>query len=304
MSILVKLEKKPLIDTTVKEDIKERLKVGFLALEYYLENHFKPQTIEVWNNAAVEELGGEKIRKIEWKSSFTDDDQNNLIRYLDSNSILRIVGTWTINNKTIKGFFSINNGYNWRRTCGDIDIDIIPNNLYDDMMDLFWGNNETREELVDDFIPLFIEQFKKRKNQYDLNWFAFGSSIPSKEDVRNLKAAYYSQLKSYVYDIFSTYIEITEGTQKAIKKKYLVEKSFREREFRNYVSKKLDEFNISKRDGHSIILIGESLTSFSDLYETISKNTLKPMFGKLPKDSEINNVIKMVVSGQQELFGS
>lgn len=305
MSILVRLEKKPLIDTSVKDDIKERLKIGFFALDYYLENHFKPHTIEIWKNAAIEELGGEKIKKMDWKNSFTNtDDRNNLTRYLESNSIMRIIGTWTINSKQVNGFFSINNSYDWRRTYGDIDVDIFPNDQSEDMMDLFWEESMTREELVDDFIPLFIDHFRGRDNQFDLNWFAFGSSIPSKDDVRNLKAAYYSQLKSYVYDLFSTYIEINEGTQKAIKKKYLVEKSFREKEFRSYITKKLDEFNISKREGHSIILIGEKPDSFYNLYEKISGTTLRPMFGRLPKDSDINNVIKMVVAGQRDLFES
>jgi hypothetical protein len=169
----------------------------------------------------------------------------------------------------------------------------------DDLMTFIWNDKKT---LVDKFFNDFLSEFYNfYSKELNLRWLAFASGIPSREDFSSLKAVYYDSLWPFITNMFLTFSEQNKWVPKSFKRKYLTHQMFKENEFKRAIENLIKQFEISKYDAHSIILIGDNLESFSNFYGQICKEYLDPMFKELPQDKEINNIIKRIALRQKRI---
>ena len=303
MTILIEFEKK---QSSRFREVQLRKDIGIFALEIYEKGYFEPTGFVIWKDAVLEELGGKLIvnkdldlSQIHLLKEFIEMEMKSIDSQTINDTIIRIDGKWKFNSSTVRGFVSINNAYGWRKAYGDVDIDIYPGQAGDDLMTFLWMERET---LVDNFFQNFLYGFDNRyKNDASLHWLAFASGIPSREDISSIKAAYYDSLWPFITNMLLTYSEQNKGIQKSYRRKYLTQQMFKEDEFKKSILHLIKKFRISKTDSHSMILIGEGLDSFSNLYEEISKRYLIPIFDKLPRDEQINAIIKRITSDQETI---
>lgn len=303
MTILIEIEKKQFSGFGEMELRKD---IGMLALEIYEKGYFEPTGFMIWKDAVLEELGGKLIAKKDLDLSqlhllkeSIGEEMKRIGLQIMNDTIVRINGIWKFKDTHIKGFVSINNAHHWRKAYGDIDIDIYPDEVGEDLMTFLW---KEKEALVDNFFENFLHRFDNLyRKDVNLRWLAFASGIPSREDVSSIKAAYYDSLWPFITNMFSTFSEQNSWVQRSYRRKYLTRQMFKEDEFRKSILRLIEKFKISKMDGHSMILIGEELESFSNLYKEISKKYLDPIFHDLPQDSDINNIIKRIATSQSRI---
>ncbi len=300
MTILIEIEKK---QSSRFEEVELRKDIGMSALEIYEKGYFEPTGFVIWKDAVLEELGGKLIVKkdldlsqIHLLKEFVETEMKKIGSQTINDTIIRINGKWKFNSVAVNGFVSINNAYPWRKAYGDVDIDIYPDEAGDDLMAFLWKEKKT---LVDNFFSEFLNTFDNLyERDLHLHWLAFASGIPSREDISSIKAVYYDSLWPFITNMFLTYSEENKGVPKSYRRKYLTQQMFKEKEFRRSILHLIERFRVSKIDSHSVILIGEKLDSFFNLYEEISKKYLSPIFEELPQDEEINATIKRIVTSQ------
>jgi hypothetical protein len=102
-------------------------------------------------------------------------------------------------------------------------------------------------------------------------WICFASNIPSGDDITQIKATYYHDLKQFIKDSFETYKQKNESVQKSLRLQYIVDKVNANRDFRMKMKRSLETFRINEIIGDSIVLIAEQPNSFQRLYEDLSK---------------------------------
>lgn len=300
MTILIEIEKK---QSSRFGEAQLRKDIGISALEIYEKGYFEPTGFVIWKNAVLEELGGKLLVNKDLELSQIHqlkESIENVMKKIDSqminDTIIRINGKWKFNGTTVSGFVSINNAYHWRKAYGDVDIDIYPDEAGEDLMTFLWREKET---LVDNFFKDFLNGFDNRyKKDVNLHWLAFASGVPSREEISSIKAVYYDSLWPFITNMLLTYSEQNKGVQKSYRRKYLTQQMFKENEFKKSILRLIENFRISKIDSHSMILIGEGLDSFFNLYEEISKRYLNPIFDELPQDKDINAIIKRIATNQ------
>lgn len=318
MGALIRLVRKSY--TNQPREIEARIDTGMLAIQEYLRGFFEPTELEIWQNAPMEELDGKLAHRVPLNVGDPRDLRRVIFSTVNNDfstlyqSIIRINGIWKIDDAKRKGFFSINNAFTWRSAYGDVDFDIYPDGKAglptdqennDPLVLLLWQDKATRTQLVNRFFDNFLNNYiytYNLKAAMQLSWICFGTGVPSRNDVRTIKAAYYGSQRSFIKDSFATYHELYPDAQKALDVDYIVRKAYEETAFKDDIVKLLKNFRISRVDKHSVLLIGEELDSFKNLYDKLEGEYLKPVHDKLPKDQIIDNAIKEVFTKQKRLF--
>ena len=305
MAILIELERRPY--TSLEEEILTRREIGLLALDKYIRGYFTPDSLEIWDTAPLKELDGKclfkddiNIGSVSELRKIIEENYNKYVKEL-ATSIIRIYGNWNLNDQEHKGFISINHNPTWRTAYGDIDMDLIFGRE-DDITKLMWSDNE-KNILVQKFIEDFLKDYKDQKldAKLSLTWLCFASGIPYRRDITRIKAVYYNEQKQFVKDAFETYREKYDWVQRSLRLQYFVNRLYSHREFREDLKKKFEDFQISQIFENSVLLIGENLDSFLNLYEDFSKNYFYKIFKKFPSDETANSIITNVAVGQSDL---
>jgi hypothetical protein len=233
---------------------------------------------EVWYDAPINELGGTVVYKNDIDVGSVSEIRtilNEKIKKIDQSklfeTIIRVYGIWKLDGKEQKGFFSINNNQRWRNAYGDIDIDVL-SGKEQDITRLMWDDQD-RKILVDNFFQNFIEAYKRNglDKKMTIIWICFASNIPSGDDITQIKATYYHDLKQFIKDSFETYKQKNESVQKSLRLQYIVDKVNANRDFRMKMKRSLETFRINEIIRDSIVLIAEQPNSFQRLYEDLSK---------------------------------
>lgn len=306
MTILVELKAKPF--TIQREEFVVRTEACMQAINQYIRGYFEPQSIEIWYDAPISELGGTLASKTDINVGSVSEIRsilNDKIKRIEQSklfeTIIRVYGIWKLNRTEQRGFFSINNSQRWRAAYGDIDMDVI-SGKEQDITKLMW-EDEDRKILVNDFFQNFLEEYRKNglDKKMTIIWICFASNIPSGQDITEMKATYYHDLKQFIKDSFETYKQNTESVQKSLRLQYIVDLVNSNREFRKRMKQKLETFRINEIEGNSIVLIAEEPNSFQRLYEDLSKEFFVKIFNGLQTDSDVNSKVNRVIRGDSDI---
>lgn len=142
------------------EEVLSRLRLAFDIATYY-SWYFSPSSIEIWENATIQSLGGRLIRVLKAEKTLSVDLQD-IVSYireysfrLKSSIIVRVLGNWILaDSPVVLGYVAVTN-FDTRPMYGDIAMNAFLKGDIDDVVDLFLRDSSKAQFLIDEFAEKF-----------------------------------------------------------------------------------------------------------------------------------------------------
>jgi hypothetical protein len=296
MTVSITLGRKPY--SSVKEQAKSRYAFAYGTLKWF-SAYFEARNVEVWADASDEALGGRQLDmiRITQHGEFPGIAAGILQKYESgdtplSSIILVIRGVWKHQGLTLPAYIGINNLERWRENYGDIEVNTFTSGDVNDVVELIWKDEEMLQGLVNNYMEEF-GHFEEEGLEMESIVYCLG--VPNEVNLSKWLASYYKTPIHYFTRLLGsvesenprihTYVRL-------INRLALASDLYDIKFFRDHIKELGGKRSVDVDYRSSIKLIGYTPESYGKFYEDLAKSIMEVLTKSLPKDSEVDELLR------------
>jgi len=287
---------------------REKMIIAERIVKYYESSGmFELKSLNVWDKARSESLGGNLIESIEslrYKSIKEEFIHNIVENYYRRfyNSIIVFEGKWNIDGTIVDGFISVNNDFNWRSVYYDIEIDCYSEGGIDDISEIFLGLN-----YFSDMFKHFLEYLENYAGESRLLitsiFYSYG--VPHEEDLENILVMHTNSMKNFVSFLYKRLKADNDSWVKDHVKPYTRPTYLNEIFEHELTEKKINQYYLESDlmvvPGGSITYIAGREDSFFSFYQKFKSGIFQPIANSLPSSSDLKAMIKRALNEARKM---